>query len=132
MTCCRISSNMRSASVVCSSSSTSGGVCLASSLSSLAHYSPTSSETADMRQPALTEELKAALIAGIEVEAAGRTPSELAADRDCRAAAEDRSAAAQIITAPAETETVKFCGGRDFHLGVGTDTNGCNCRSRPN
>jgi carnitine 3-dehydrogenase len=39
---------------------------------------------ADMRQPALTEELKAALIAGVEVEAAGRTPSELAAERDRR------------------------------------------------
>ena len=39
---------------------------------------------ADMRQPALTEELKAALIAGVEVEAAGRTPSEFAADRDRR------------------------------------------------
>ena len=35
-----------------------------------------------MRQPALTEELKAALIAGVEVEAAGR--SELAAERDRR------------------------------------------------
>jgi hypothetical protein len=39
---------------------------------------------ADMRQPALTEELKAALISGVEVEAAGRTPSELAAERDRR------------------------------------------------
>jgi carnitine 3-dehydrogenase len=39
---------------------------------------------ADMRQPTLTEELKAALIAGVEIEAAGRTPSELAAERDRR------------------------------------------------
>jgi hypothetical protein len=39
---------------------------------------------ADMRQPALTEELKATLLAGVEVEAAGRTPGELAAERDRR------------------------------------------------
>jgi 3-hydroxyacyl-CoA dehydrogenase len=49
----------------------------------MAHLAP-ALETwwADMRQPALTPELQAAVVAGVDAEARGRTPVELAAERD--------------------------------------------------